>query len=231
MVTVALIGADGAGKTTVARRIANASDAPGIKYLYMGTNPEASNVALPTTRLVHWLRRGRGTAQEMGGPPDPTRRSPRPRSTWKRALRFLKTAPGLVNRISEECYRQLVAWYLQRRGFVVLFDRHFFPDYYAHDVGSADIPLDRRLHGWFLSRLYPRPDLIVLLDAPSEVLFARKGEGTVELLERRRLEYFTLRDQVEHFFVIDADRPIEDVAEDVVERIRDVSAAARGTSS
>ena len=49
MVTVALIGADGAGKTSVARALERSRDLP-IKYLYMGINTEASNHMLPTTR-------------------------------------------------------------------------------------------------------------------------------------------------------------------------------------
>ncbi|MGH3091699.1 MAG: hypothetical protein ACRDOG_05135, partial [Gaiellaceae bacterium] len=54
--TVALIGPDGAGKTTVARRLEGSLEGP-VKYLYMGVNPDASNHLLPTTRLAHALKR------------------------------------------------------------------------------------------------------------------------------------------------------------------------------
>ena len=58
-------------------------------------------------------------------------------------------------------------------------------DYYAHDISNTDParPLRHRLHGVFLDRWYPRPDLVIFLDAPAEVLFARKHEGTIPLLE------------------------------------------------
>ena len=49
--SVALIGADGAGKTTVGRMLEQRSTLP-VRYLYMGLNPAASNRMLPTTRSV-----------------------------------------------------------------------------------------------------------------------------------------------------------------------------------
>ena len=40
-----------------------------------------------------------------------------------------------------------------------------------------------------LNYIFPKPDLVICLDAPGEVLFSRKAEGTIELLEQRRQEY------------------------------------------
>ena len=70
-----------------------------------------------------------------------------------------------------------------------------------------------------LNRFYPRPDVIVFLDAPAEVLFDRKGEGTLELLEERRNDYLQMKDLVKHFEIVDASRSIDDVVDDVSERI------------
>ncbi len=56
MFTVALIGGDGAGKTTVANAILQDSGLP-IKYLYMGLSTRSSNRALPTSRLVLLLKK------------------------------------------------------------------------------------------------------------------------------------------------------------------------------
>jgi len=81
--------------------------------------------------------------------------------------------------------------------------------------------LSRRLHGYVLTRLYPQPDLVVLLDAPPEVLFARKGEGTIGSLGRRRAEYMQLGATLERFAVVDATLPLPVV-------IRDVAAIVRG---
>ncbi|MBW2269405.1 MAG: hypothetical protein JRH16_12590 [Deltaproteobacteria bacterium] len=213
--SVALVGADGAGKTTIARRLERESPVP-LKYLYMGINPEASNYLLPTTRLWLAVRKALGRAPDQGGPPSLEVEAPRRSvsSSLKRSLR-------LVQRLAEEWYRQGVAWHYQRHGSVVVFDRHFFADFYAHEIAARDRPrpLSARLHGWLLDRFYPRPELLIVLDASAEVLFARKGEGTPESLERRRQEYLELRDVVDHFELIDAGRDLDVVMADVMARI------------
>jgi hypothetical protein len=84
--------------------------------------------------------------------------------------------------------------------FSVVFDRHFFFDYYTdHVAGGAARPFRRRVHGFLLSDVYPRPDLVIYLDAPPEMLFERKGEGTVEWLERRKTEYIAHASAIDHF--------------------------------
>jgi thymidylate kinase len=220
MITVALIGPDGAGKTTIGRRLEHTLRLP-VKYLYMGINAEASNVMLPSTRLILELKRARGIRPDIAGPFDPGRAKPGPKGALKRAAVGLKLTLRLVNQVGEEWFRQLLAWYYQRRGYIVLFDRHFFTDYYAYDIAGTGQrrPLTSRIHGFILKHVYPKPDLLIYLDAPAEVLFARKGEGTIELLERRRQEYLQLRDLVEHFAIVDASRPEQDVARAVTELI------------
>ena len=53
--TIALIGVDGSGKTTVAKALLETCPLP-LKYVYMGTSIESSNAALPTSRLIHKLK-------------------------------------------------------------------------------------------------------------------------------------------------------------------------------
>ena len=77
----------------------------------------------------------------------------------------------------------------------------------------------QKVHGFVLNRFYPRPDFVVFLDAPAEVLFRRKGEGTVGLLEQRRADYLQMKDLVKHFEIVDANRDLEDVVRDVSGRI------------
>jgi len=125
--------------------------------------------------------------------------------------------------LAEEWYRQWLAWRWQRSGAVVVFDRHFFVDYHAYDVDEAGRSADRswsqRLHGSILGRFYPRPDLVVYLDAPGDVLLARKGEGTVEALERRRGEYRAIAQHVPDFVEVDATAPVDEVTRRVAETI------------
>jgi thymidylate kinase len=214
MSTVALIGADGAGKTTVARHMEAAGRLP-VKYLYLGVNAEASNHMLPTTRLSRWVKRRRGRVEDHGPPPPVTALAADAASGPARRRRpeqAAKAMAKLANRMAEEWYRQAVAGWYQRRGRIVVFDRHYLADFAAHDMDrSARLPVERRLHGWMLRRFYPEPDLVVFLDAPPETLLARKGEGTLEDLCRRRRDYLAVRDIARRFVVVDADQPLDAV--------------------
>src|SRR5439155_8395774 len=115
MFTVALIGADGAGKTTIGRRLAHSLPLP-VKYVYMGINFDASNHMLPTTRVLHRLRQAWNGKRIAGGPPDPERADPPPIGLARRAVAGAGAGLGLAIRLSEEWFRQGLAWYYQRRG-------------------------------------------------------------------------------------------------------------------
>ena len=222
MTTVALIGPDGAGKTTVARQLPTLLPMR-VRYLYMGVSADSSNVMLPTTRIARRVKRALGAPPDTAGPPshDPTRS--RRRSLRGRAVGSVRAGLRLANRTAEEWYRQALAWRWQRDGSLVLFDRHFFIDYHAYDVaGDHDRSLSQRLHGLMVARM-PRPDLVVYLDAPAEVLLARKGEGSIEALEMRRAEYRAIAPLVPRFVEVDATRPADVVARDVADRILEVA--------
>lgn len=213
--TVALIGCDGAGKTTVARALERKGDLP-VRYIYMGVNPDASNYQLPTTRLVNGVKQARDRRADLA-----ERVPPAPSPTGvRRVRRAIRATLRLANRLAEEWYRQLLATFHLRRGRIVVFDRHFAADYHAADVAAAERTLTRRLHGFFLTRLYPQPDLLILLDAPPEVLFARKGEGTLASLTLRRAEYQRLGAAHARFAVVEATQPVDTVVDLVAAMIR-----------
>ena len=190
----------------------------------MGVSTDSSNVMLPTTRH-------RPSHQARGRRPARYRRTAVARSApatfdahgSSRRVADVRAALRVGNRLAEEWYRQWLAWRWKRSGAVVVFDRHFFVDYHAYDVDEAGSSADRswsqRLHGSILGRFYPRPDLVVYLDAPGDVLLARKGEGTVEALERRRGEYRAIAQHVPDFVEVDATAPVDEVTRRVAETI------------
>lgn len=221
MFTVALLGPDGAGKSTIGRKLEQISPLR-AKYIYMGVNLESSNLVLPTTRLLLEAKRARGQRPDITVPRHLYQAQTRP-SLQKRLTTGLRTALRMGNLVTEEWFRQLLVWYYQFRGYCVILDRHFYFDYYEHDIANADPgrPFHSRLHGFMLDKLYPKPDFVIFLDAPAEVLFARKPEGTLDARERRRQEYVRLQEVVNAYAVVDVSRPEEEVLQEVSELIMD----------
>jgi thymidylate kinase len=80
-----------------------------------------------------------------------------------------------------------------------------------------------------LRHAYPRPDLVVFLDAPPEVLHARKGEGTLQSLSRRRADYLRLAGDPDlggEFAVVSATQPLPAVIDEVAGLIHDFAGRA-----
>jgi hypothetical protein len=123
---------------------------------------------------------------------------------------------GLSVQLSSQWAGWLRGAYHQRRGRLVLFDR------YAYDALLPTRFRYRRLgkiRRWLLAHACPAPELVVLLDAPGEVLHARKGEKNVALLESQRQAYRDLLRRVPRAAVVDASREAEQVRPEVTDII------------
>lgn len=125
------------------------------------------------------------------------------RKAGRRALGF-----GLAGQMITQWWRYLTARYYQTRGRLVIFDRYTFdallpPRYKLNWLGQV-----RR---WLLAHACPAPDLVLVLDVPGEVLYARKGEHSAAILEQERQQYLALRPHLPQMVVVDATRDIEHV--------------------
>lgn len=216
--TVALVGADGAGKSTVSRALPERLAVP-CRVMYLGVNLEEEAPMLPTTRLfLKW--KGRSSRPDLVLPVSSARQEA------KASLRGLARTAMVM---SEEWYRLLVSRMWLRDGVSVIFDRHFVADYFYHHIeASRPLPWYERLHGRLL-RLYPSPDHTFCLDAPADVLYERKPESDPAFLEQRRMEYVRLAERDPTFRMIDTTEGLEAVLENIAGELNILS--SEGTAA
>jgi thymidylate kinase len=218
--TVALIGPDGAGKTTISERLEAELDFP-IKTIYMGVNLHSSSTMLPHMRVLLALRRRLHAGRDDAASDIQTFKAA-PTTAIGRTTRAVRSGVRLANWLAEEWYRQAVASYYKRRGAVVLFDRHFLADFHEEAVepNRSGRRFSQRIHGLFLRHVYPKPDLVISLDAPVEVLYERKPEGTLDRLRKKHDTYRAARELFPKVVVVDATMSTDEVTKEVASVIR-----------
>jgi thymidylate kinase len=196
--SVALLAPDGAGKSTLAKELTR-DEYLRARLIYMGTNIDASTVGLPTSRWLHeQLKTQRNGATKKKSPP-----------------RIILKGAAFVNRLVEQWYRAGVAIGHLLRGRLVVFDRYIYDSWLNKPPATAWKRLRRKL----FESLCPRPDLVILLDAPGQMLFERKGEHTPEWLEKQRRAYLALQDHLPQMRIVDATQQAEAVKREVTAMI------------
>ena len=172
MATIAIIGGDGAGKTTIGKMLEESFPLQ-IKYIYMGNDPRVSRFSLPTTRLIyhHKIRSyekyvsSSGQVQAKEIPADYLEYSPKKKGPIWTIFRYL-------NRLLEAWYRLFVSFSYQICGFIVVYDRHPLFDsapLRTNKNKSLNSQIERLYH-WIMSHLFPKPGVTIYLDAPAEIL-------------------------------------------------------------
>jgi thymidylate kinase len=95
---------------------------------------------------------------------------------------------------------------------LILFDR------YIYDLVVDSKRVRYGGPGWLLrlvARAVPRPDLVILLDAPAEVLWSRKREVPFDEVIRQRSAYLQLARKLPSTIVVNAAQPVSDVIHEV----------------
>ncbi len=225
MATIALIGADGSGKTTIAKMLLDSPPAK-MKYLYMGLNIESSNYALPTSRLIYYLKllkykKKNKNLKDVNLKNLSLHELNDDRSTDTRSK--LGATARMINRIAEAWYRQLISWIFQMRGYTVLYDGHYIFDSSTNQTGEElkNQRLTTKIHRWMINNMLSKPKLVFLLHAPPEVLFERKGEADIEYLKARTESFMKVGKSLKNFIVVDATQPIDKVFVDVFNKSKE----------
>ena len=213
---VAVLGVDGAGKSTVMDRVQR-DLAPAFwgTKLYHG---RALDSPLRWRKQVRLKRRERDRLKHEAKSttnPHAVPLSRDPHDKPSRGFVFSLVKLGLwwadytLLGYAADVYPRL------RRCEMVLFDRYYH-----------DLLVDPRRHRYggpmwlarFVGRIFPRPHLVMLLDAPAEVLHARKQEVSLEETVRQREAYLDLVKRLPNGHVVDASKPVQEVVNDA-ERI------------
>ncbi|HBE17627.1 MAG TPA: thymidylate kinase-like protein [Cyanobacteria bacterium UBA11149] len=187
-VMVAILGPDGSGKSTVITEV-------------------SQNLA-PAFRRTHnmHIRPKLGIPANHYHPPtiDPQGEAPRSwlMSTVKLFYYLFDYAVGYLLKV----YPKLVY------STLVIFDRYYY------DM-IAD-PKRYRYGGYLwlvklLTPLIPKPDLLIVLDAPAEILQSRKQEVPLAETARQRDAYLQIAQNMSNAYVVDASLPIEEVVTQV----------------
>ena len=181
---IVVAGPDGSGKTLVAEHLLSAARRRG-----------------PVLHLHHRPHVLHAASQHDGPVTEPHRQAPYPGplTILKLLYLFVDYALGWALRLGPT----------RRAGGIVILERGWW-DMIVDPLRYRLVPLPR-LHR-LLARLLPRPDHIIVLDAPSEVLLARKAELPAPELERQRAVWRELATVVPNLTLWDATRPAEEVA-------------------
>ncbi|MEX1171242.1 MAG: hypothetical protein WEG56_01400 [Chloroflexota bacterium] len=174
-VSVALLGPDGAGKSTLCAGLGAGGPLP-VRSVYLG------------------LYGGR-----HGG-------------TSRRSFPGI----GFVGRVLRMWRGWLVGRIAVARGRIVVFDRHPYDARLSTgDRGDGRTTSARTRRSGLvraaLGRSLPRPDLVVVLDAPAELLYARKPEHPMERVEAQRTAYLDLASRLPGAEVVDVSGSTDDV--------------------
>lgn len=189
---IALLGVDGSGKSSVLRRLSERSDELPFRGI---------QVFHRRPRLVYALPRTSGAPVDHYGKPN------------HGALKSMLKIAAMVLDWQLGYWRNIRVQTAQ--GFLVVADRHSLFDILAdprrYRYGGPSYFVHLAL------RCVPSPAAIVLLDAPEDVLHARKQELSLTQITELRSKYLQLVGSRPGSYRIDVSRPLDDVVSDILD--------------
>jgi thymidylate kinase len=135
---------------------------------------------------------------------------------------ILLSAVKIVVWLIEEWYFDL---FIEKKETVLVCDRYYH-----------DLLVDPRRYRFgapiwtavLIGKLMPRPKLWILLDAPADVLQARKQEVTPEETARQCQVYRTFVSEQPNHAIVDASQPLQKVVADAADAIKEVVVECKG---
>ena len=195
---LALLGPDGCGKTTIGAELETRlrNQYPSICRHYFRPG------CLPPPGVLFGLRK----EVQTGVNPNP--HGHEPESPAKSILRFLFYLLDFTLGYLLEVRPSL------RRGALVIFDRYYY------DFTVDRFRYNMSLPNWFIrlfEPLVPRPDLTIYLHASPDQLYKRKQELSFTEITKQVEAYEKLVKKLRGAYRIDAERPVEKVAGQIID--------------
>jgi thymidylate kinase len=193
---IAILGVDGSGKSSVLNSLRARQQEMPIRRMH---------VFHRRPRLIHPAHGPKGMPISHYGKPNHGAL----KSVFKLAALVLDWQMGYRKQIRP----------LQAQGVLVIADRHSLldlladPDRYRYGGPPGLVRL--------ALRLAPMPDVVLLLDAPPQVLLERKQELDREQVTRLRTAYLELYRDRANLHVIDAGRPLDEVTSEIFQILRE----------
>ncbi len=212
---ICFTGIDGSGKSTQAQLLQKYFTACGISSVYTWSRWEPYLVK-PLIKMF----KGPHSAQSTTQPDTSNLRNKKVRFLTKPAVLWLWLNVSLFDYYWQ--VRQRVIRLMDSRN-VVICDRYLF-DFMVDQA----VNMGKRIKGlehifqFALTRLFPLPDMLFILDVEPERGHSRKHDGTsVEyLVERRELYHYFKK--LPYATLIDANKPFEVVASQITEHIKNL---------
>lgn len=239
---IAFVGPDGAGKGTVIEGVERGIPVA-VDVVYLGSPRSRRAAARVDAVGVAAGAQASGVAAQAGDPvpagaagtetsevatdvavvegPAVDAEDDEPTPAWRRLLEPLFVTRTLLRQTRRLVRVYAAAW----RGRIVLCDRHPLE---ALAIDPRETRLARSLERLVVGRLLPWPDRVVVLDAPAEVMFARKGEHSPARLDAWRQGYATaLSDPHRRATFVATDGAVETAVEEASSVVWDALAERR----
>lgn len=190
--TVAFLGPDGSGKSTIAREI--------MRVLSKSFHGEKLFYWRPGLLKQPGVALGLREEIKMGTNPYP--HGHKPEHPLKSLLRFIYYL------IDFTLGYWIKVWPLKVKKHLCVFDRYYY------DVLVDSFRYNFSLPKWLLKvplPIIPKPDLVIILDVLPEKLFLRKQELPEKELNRQRKEFNDLINQLKNIYIIENNSILNDV--------------------